>query len=273
MGWRYPKSIFTVLGAFWLVIDPAIGLTGKSINLKYWQLLLFSAMAGILWMIIDGYYISGFFRKSIQIMSNGFDTKIIVEFADMFCNNGWKAIAVNDFFDSIVDNKHIAERSVHGNVLKKYWGGNINDWDTQVAEQLKTIDSTTVSRASGKQQRYDIGSTAAVTTGGNKFLFVALTHTDINTLQTKADSSDLNKALRGLLTKARSVCANEPINIPLMGSGLARTGIKSNILVDLILTAVFEETKFNKISDEIRIVLPTVKMSEINLISIKQNWS
>ena len=58
-----------------------------------------------------------------------------------------------------------------------------------------------------------------------------------------------------------------------MGSGLSRVGIKNNILVDLILTAIFEETKNNKVTSEIRIVLPKEKASEINLGSLQKEWS
>ena len=50
-------------------------------------------------------------------------------------------------------------------------------------------------------------------------------------------------------------------------------GIKNNILVDLILAAIFEETKNNKVTSEIRIVLPKEKSSEINLASLQKDWS
>lgn len=271
--WRYPSSFFAVFGAFWLIVEPIIGLTGISINLKYWQLVLLSAVVGVIWLIIDGYYISGFLRKSIEIKSNSFDTVITVAFADLFSFDGWKAIAVNDFFDSKVDGLHVSSKSLHGTTLVKYWGGNIDEWDSQVQIQLIECSSENVARRSGKKQRYDIGSTVAINKDGNKLLFVALTHTDIQTLQTKANISDLNRAVRGLLAKARSICAKDPLNIPLMGSGLARVGIKGSILVHLILAAIIEETKINKITDNIRVVLPIEKMSEINLVALKQEWS
>ena len=72
---------------------------------------------------------------------------------------------------------------------------------------------------------------------------------------------------------ARSVCADEPLNIPLMGSGLSRVGIKGNILIHLILTAIIEETKINKVTSEIRIVLPEDKASEICLNTLQKDWS
>ena len=102
---------------------------------------------------------------------------------------------------------------------------------------------------------------------------MALSFTDVSNLETKATSSDLLKAVSRLLRKARSVCANEPLNIPLMGSGLSRIGIKNNILIHLILTAIFEETKINKVTSEIRIILPKDKASDICLNALKKDWS
>jgi hypothetical protein len=138
---------------------------------------------------------------------------------------------------------------------------------------MTNVSNETVQRASGKTSRYDIGTTAAVSKGSDNFLCVVLTKTDTSTLEVKASASDLLKAVHGLLTKARSECSNQPLNIPLIGSGLGRVGIKPNILVDLILVAVFEETKLNKITNEIRIILPIERISDISLDAIKKDWS
>lgn len=272
-AWYYPRSALATLGLFWLVIEPIIGLTGESIDLTYWQLFGWSAGLGVIWLVVDGLWGSGFLKQGIEITSNGFDTTIAIKFGDIFREDGWIAIAVNDFFDSIVDDHVVSSRSLHGRLLQKYWAGNTDDWNQQVEEQLSDISCVPEERNMGNQCRYAIGTTVAVKKDGNKFLCVALSSTDIANQETKASSSDLHQAVRGLLRKARSVCADEPLSIPLMGSGLSRIGIKNNILVDLILTAIFEETKKNKVTSEIRIVLPNEKESEINLASLKNDWS
>lgn len=272
-AWRYPGAAFAALGLIWLLLEPVIGLTGSTIELTYWQLIGAAAILGAVWIVIDGFWVSGFLKPEIRITSSGFDTKIIVKFGDIFEEEGWKAIAVNDFFDSVVDDNLVSARSLHGMMLNRYWAGTIPDWDRQVAEQLSNANGITETRNVGKQDRYGIGTTAAIRNDRNRFLCVALTHTDTATHEVKANSSDLLQAIHGLLLKARSVCSGDPISIPLLGSGLARIGIKSNILVDLILTAIFEETKANKVTDEIRIVLPKQRASEINLATIKQDWN
>lgn len=270
---NYLYIFFTSLGIVWMLFEAYMSFTKETAIVTYWQYISISLVVGLLWVLFDGFIKTGYLRQTITIKSNGFDTNVIVKFGDLFKEDGWKAIAVNDFFDSKVDEKHIASNTLHGYTLKTYWGGNTQDWDEQVTLDLLSISSENIERLSGKNQLYPIGSTASVSKDSMKVLFVALSHTDINSLETNADTVDLNLAIRGLLSKARSVCANEPLNIPLMGSGLSRVGIKNNILVDLILTAIFEETKQRKITNEIRIILPYQKINEINLQHIQKDWS
>jgi hypothetical protein len=270
---NYIYAFFASLGLVWMVFEAYMSFTGKTSVVTYWQYISISLVFGLIWVFIDGCFKAGYLRQTITIQSNGFDTKVVVKFGDIFKQDGWKAIAVNDFFDSKVDEKHIASKTLHGHTLNTYWGANINDWDNQITSELSRISGKMVERTSGNSIQYPIGTTASISKDGVKMLFVALTHTDIDNLLTTADTVDLNRAIRGLLQKARIACANEPLNIPLMGSGLSRIGIKNNILVDLILTAIFEETKQSKITNEIRIILPSEKINEISLHHIQKDWS
>ena len=68
------------------------------------------------------------------------------------------------------------------------------------------------------------------------------------------------------------MCAGAALNIPLLGSGLSRTGIKLNILVDLIMMVIFEESKKAKVTEEIRIILPKNKTKEIDLNTLQKDW-
>ena len=270
--WHYPPLILQSLGLIYGIMEPYITLTGKKINMSYGQYWKYSIVLGTVWFLVDGFFRSGFLKRSIEIRSNGFDTKIVIKFGDIFKQDGWKSIAVNDLFDSIVDDHYVSSNSMHGMLLQKYWAGNIDDWNKQIDNQLVNEPYSAVVSMGGRQKRFEIGTTASIRKDGEKILCVALSNTDIATHETKANATNLHKAVRGLLSKARSVCANYPLNIPLVGSGLSRVGVKSNILVDLILTAIFEETKINKVTNEIRIILPTEKSSEINLATLKKDW-
>jgi len=245
----------------------------ESINCSFWQLLFIALILAVIWFLVNGYYIDGFLKQTIVLSSNAFDTKIVIKFGDLFSQDGWKAIPVNEFFDSIVDGRHVSSKSLHGILINKYWNGETEDWDQQVKNSLSGSNLIEdVPRNSGNTQKYAIGSTAVVRKNNNCFFCVALTKTNTNTLQASATPSELHQSLIGLLVKAREFCSGSPLNIPLFGSGLARTNIRPNIIVNLILLAIFEESKKEKITDEIRIIIPKSKKKDVDLSTIYKNW-
>ena len=271
------QSLLAAFGAVWLVLEAYYSLvnTFPDNRIGFSRLLVISLVLGVAWFILDGLFFAGYLKQSIEIRSNAFDTSIQIVFADLFSQNGFKAVSVNEFFDSTVDGDHVSGNSLHGIMLKRYWGRNISDWDKQIAEELKSIepDKVIADRPTpGKPNRYLLGTTVKVSTSGQDFLCVAIASTDTETLQASASSDDLRRALQGLLYKARIVCSGDALNIPLLGSGLARTGIKPNIIVDLILLTIFEESKKQKITNDIRIVLSKNMRKRIDLTTIQRDW-
>ncbi|WP_412050266.1 macro domain-containing protein [Hoeflea sp. Naph1] len=267
------RSILIAMGLLWLPIEAFEGLSNSDVNIPYGCFVALSVVVGIGFYFLDGHYLTGFLKKRIEIKSHGFDTKIFIEFADLFAQEGWKAVGVNDFFDSNVDEDLVSSKSLHGHVIKTYWPNERQDWQKQINASLKNERPTKENRPKGNDRRFPIGTTGCATVGNNKFLFVALGRTDASNNVTTASAETLICAIRGMLTKARAVCSYEPLSIPLMGSGLARIGIKASVLVDLILAAVLEETKQAKVTGRITIILPKDKEEEINLQSYARNWN
>lgn len=268
------QSLLGGIGLVWLFLEAYYGLTPSDTEkIGFFPFLAVGVLAGVLWFLIDGFFVAGFLRRSITLTSNAIDTTIAVKFGDLFAQDGCTAISVNEFFDSAVDEKHVASGSLHGTMLVRFWPGNTDDWDDQVSHDLRDGVFQDADRsAPGKSRRYSIGTTAFVSKGGNDFLCVALTRTCTQSLEASATSNDLHCAMHGLLSKARTVCSGRPLNIPLLGSGLARTGIKVNIIVDMILLAIFEESRLRKITGTIRIVLPKNLRDRIDLTTIQKDW-
>ena len=221
------RSILISMGALWLPIEAFEGLSNSDAKLSYYCFILLSIVIGISLFFIDGYYLSGFLKNRTEIKSSGFDTKVAIVFDDLFAQDGWKAIGVNDFFDSIVDDVLVSSKSLHGIVINEFWKDNRDEWQQQVNSFLKNIPVEKIRRTKGNHKRYPIGTTATAISGNQKLLFVALGNTDVSNNVTSANAESLICAVRGLLRKAREVCSNEHLFIPLMGSGLGRVGIQS----------------------------------------------
>ena len=260
------------MGALWLPIEAYVGLSITDLLIPFWAFLLASVVIGTGLFFVDGHFATGFLKREIIISSNSFDPTVVVKFGDLFKQNGWKAVAVNNFFDSIVDDDLVSQSSLHGQVITEFWFGNSTKWQNQVNEDLKTLKFEEVGRLKSNTKKFPVGTTAKASSKEHNFLFVALSETNINNNVAYATAESLMRAVRGLLAKARSVCSNQPLNIPLMGSGLSRVGIKNAILVDLILTAIFEETKQSKVTSSIIIILPKEKRRDINLGAISRDW-
>jgi Thoeris protein ThsA, Macro domain len=272
---QFVQSLIGGLGLIWLFFEPYYTYNPDKEKISLLLLAGIGAIVGLAWFLIDGYCFGGFLLHSIKIKSNAIDTSITVKFGDLFTEEGYKAISVNEYFDSAVDENHVSSATLHGIMLKKFWGGNTRDWDEQVCSQLSdnTIMETVTRRTPpAKQNRYKLGTTALVTVENHKFLCVALSKTDLDNLEASANTTDLYESICGLLRKARTVCAGAPLNIPLMGNGLSRTGIKPSIIVNLIMLAIVEESKKKKVTSEIRIVLHKSMKKDIELSTIYDNW-
>ncbi|MEM7217742.1 MAG: macro domain-containing protein [Pseudomonadota bacterium] len=259
--------------AIWLPLESYEGITNSDLPISFNAFVFVVLAVGVLFFFIDGHLISGFLKKEVTIESNSFNTRVTIRFGDIFVQDGWKAIGVNDFFDGVVDDDLVSSNSLHGQTINRYWSNDSAAWQEKVERSLEGKDCKKTSRKKGNEYRYPIGTTAHAEVAGNRFLFFALAKTNKTTNVVQSSSDMLIVAIRAMLKHARVVCSNEPLSIPLVGSGLGRVGIKNVILVDLILAAIFEESQVSKVTESISIVLPEHMSSVINLGAIARDWS
>lgn len=269
------RSILGSFAAIFLPIEAFEVLDLGNISLSLPEFIAIVLVPGILVFLVDGSWVSGFLKSEVEIPNSVNDTKIRVKFGDLFEEGGWKAISVNDFFDSRVDEDLVSSRSLHGYVLNTYWADNRTDWTKQVASSLNGLTAKSENRSKGKgnKNRYPIGTTARAISGEQKFLFVSLGETDLSNNETSANAEMLICAVRGMVAEARAACSMEPLTIPLMGTGLARIDTKESVILDLIITAVLEESRNGRVTEEIIIVLPTRLKKKINLKNSLRNWN
>jgi hypothetical protein len=265
--------LLAAFGAIFLPLEAYEVLNNGDISMPLWVFLLVAIVPGFVVFLVDGFFIGGYLKREVVIPIPSSDTKLILKFGDLFEEQGWKAIGVNDFFDSIVDEDLVSSKSLHGYVLNTHWNGNRDDWQKQVAVSLRGKSPNKEARSKGNKLRYPVGTTARASANDLNFLFVALGETNLANNITSANAEMLIHAVRGMVAEARAACSMEPLVIPLMGSGLARVGIKNSVLVDLIVTAILEESRIGRVTGEIKIILPKDKTNHINLKNHVRNWS
>lgn len=207
----------------------------------------------------------------IEIKIPHTDTVLEVMFGDLFAQPGFRAIAVNEFFDSELG-KVVAEESLHGIFLIKCCGRHREAFDKQVEVELADVSFETANREIGKKRRYPIGSAALLTLDTDRYIAFALTATDLATLKAHADVHMLWQALRGLWEKTRIETGGQPLNVPLIGSGLAGLGLPTRDILNLIILSAIAETKQKQITRRIRIVLWKDRYDDVDLRDVKKFW-
>ena len=267
-------SVLAGFGVLFLFIESYEVITNKEVNLNFAVFLALSIACGILYFILDGKVLTGFLKKQIELPSHLFSGETVtVKFGNFFDEVGWKSVAVNDFFDDLIDDVVISKSSIHGQVVSEFWANDVTDLRSQLDLSLQRYKPRNSPRSVGKSLRYPVGSTAVLKRRGESFIFFALGHTDIRSNETSATVSTLVEAVRGLLKTARTVCSGQPLVLPLVGSGLARVGIPEQAIAQIILTALLEESRDAKITSDICLVLPISCVGNISLNQILQQWT
>jgi Thoeris protein ThsA, Macro domain len=209
--------------------------------------------------------------RSISIKVNTSDTTLNIYYGDVFKQSGFSAIPVNEYFDSELGDP-VSENSVHGMLIKQFFGGYQESFDKMVSADLEETAFTLVERHGGKPNKYPIGTTAKIEANGHDFLLFALSHTNIETFKASADLPMMVQALHGLFERARISTGGEKLNIPLVGSGLSGIGLPATQILQLIVLTIIDETKKQQICKQIDLVLHESKYKEIDLETIGRQW-
>jgi len=97
--------------------------------------------------------------------------KAEVLFGDLFSFKENIVIPVNEYFDTIVDDKIISSKTVHGIFVKNYFGGNEAELKKQISNGLNGVDHVEVNsgRSVGNKKRYPLGTVCQVTKADKVF--------------------------------------------------------------------------------------------------------
>lgn len=266
---RHPRRFLLSVGfgyaTLWTVLEPIFSIA----NLKTTGYNCPYLIGYILTSIVIGIIVV-YPKRKVQFDLNNTNTKVEIEFGDLFATDGHKVISVSEFFDSKIG-KPVSPRSLHGIFIERVLGGHTNIFDDAVNSQLfgKHIDK--VQRTDGKTLKYEIGSTITIEHNQSIYFLFALTRTD-NDCNANSTPALMLRALDGLWDKVRIEGNGKDINLPLIGNGLSRIGLPQSQLLQLTLISLLKAAKERDLCSTIRIVLTPDVFDKIDLEIIKNNW-
>lgn len=208
--------------------------------------------------------------KSIQLLVNN-SFPLQIEDGDLFAKKGVVIIPVNDYFDTIVDNRIIAVDTIHGKFIEKFFRGRISELDDKIDTALKSQAPTDMpNRAEGKKKRYPLGTCAVLDEGENTYILAALTLFDENN-HAFIPLSEYGAIIQKIIVKASITANSRPVYMPLLGSG--QGGIQKS--AQRILSYIISQIEFClnvSIPKGLHIVIYDLNKKGINLDNIKSVW-
>lgn len=204
-------------------------------------------------------------KKSITLSIRGIH--VIVKQGDLFKSDGWKLIPFNERYDTQVDDIVISKNSLNGIFIEKYVG--VENLE-ELQQAISSIDdeSRTLFKRFMKDEHwiYPLGRIKIY----KDYMLLAFTHFNAQNeaLTTRAK---YEQCLRVMWQEISRTYANNPIALPLLGSGITRFedwAEKSNmeLLKCILYTLRMSGVHINQ---PITILLTEKVVQEINLYELK----
>jgi hypothetical protein len=252
------------------VISTALSVTVLFVDIPApWKLTGLGVFITLLALVYLGVWFWANNLNSVDIDVEG--SNVTIKVGDIFEQPGLKAIAFNEYFDTLVDNKIIGEASVNGIFIREKLDIPVTELDqyiSQYAFDATELSTPNISRLLGKKDRYQIGTVCLY----KDYLLTAFAKFDANN---KAHLT-MPEYLEFLITfwdKVNNVYAQKSVSTTIFGSGITRIkGHKhisdEDLLKIMLWTFRISEMRF-KYPAKLTIIVHKDKIAKINLWDIK----
>lgn len=198
-------------------------------------------------------------------------SNVNIKCGDLFSEDGLKTIAFNEYFDTIVDDKIISNKSLNGFFIKKYFSGKIQELDNFIVEksdELDVINNQVNRRLGGKTVKFKLSTIFVY----DEFILTAFSKFDEHNKAT-ITMPEYIEFLINFWDRVNRVYAQKSVSVPVFGSGITRIKEHKNIsdedlLKIMLWTFKLSEMKF-KHPAKLTIVIHKDKIGQINLFNIK----
>jgi hypothetical protein len=205
-------------------------------------------------------------KVRLKINNSVVDIKI----GDIFKENDFKVIAFNEYFDTLVDNKVISDRTLNGIYINKLVDdldalNKSIDSDEHCNEKIIEINDN---RKCGKKKKYRLGTIFQ----HNDYLLTAFSKFD-NDNRAYLYMSDYINFLLNFWNEVDIIYAGRSISIPLLGSGITRfkeyNMISEQELLELLIWSFkVSRIKFTYPSQVVIVIHESIK-DKINFFKLK----
>ena len=269
----FNKKLLEKTFSFLLLEGSILGILSIFFNdfiLKYniWFMLGYVLIL-IIYHIIMYLYANYLKNISLKIKTSTFEIKT----GDIFEQNKLKVINFNEYFDTVVDNRLIAENSLNGKFIKEKVA-DVTGLDEIIKQSLANTNSLVNNdRKNGKKEKYELGT---VVEYNQEYLLTALTKFDDDN-RANLELKDYLIFLMNFWNNLDKIYANRSVAITLFGSSSITRFNDANDITDqdlveiIIWTFKVSKIKF-KYPTTISLILSEDLINRINLYEIKERY-
>lgn len=201
-------------------------------------------------------------------------TTVVIKSGDIFKEDGLKAIAFNEYFDTRVDDKIIAKKSLNGQFILNH----IDDVDKlnsdiESDDDLKnSIIGKGVKRKQGKTTKYKLGSSILI---DDEYILTAFSRFNKNN-QAELTIQEYVNFLLTFWNEINRLYAQRSVTVPVFGSGITRfkNGFE-DIDINELLRIMIWTFKISKIKfaypAKLTIIVHNDLLNQVNLYKLKEN--
>jgi hypothetical protein len=229
-----------VFGGIWIFLEPVALIFPRLID-RNWGLFIAVVVISVLACLWRARPRN---RLSFDLPPTGIS--INIEVGDVLDQSGNVVIGSNDVFDTTLEEEIINEASVQGQLLKRIWGGDVEDLDRQISQSLKGVDAALdPEKVFGKRYRYGLGTVPVVKSQNTRYFLPAIaTMSALRPPHTSATIAGVQAALTEAWQTVGQAGQREPVHAPIIGSHLARLNLSHTWLVQMmVLSFVAVATK------------------------------
>lgn len=173
--------------------------------------------------------------------------RLKIEQGDLFDKKGIIVIPVNEYFDTHVGDGIISPTSVHGKWIKQFYEDKIFDLDDIIRQKLSVCTPIgNTRRGIAKAEKYELGTCIDIAEGNSTYVLVALTHFN-NANHAYLERRDYPVVFDKLMSHLQDMQIEEPIYMPLIGTGLSRLGRSPQRILNFLVDTIdfkYSELKF-----------------------------
>lgn len=182
-------------------------------------------------------------------------------------------IPANTTYDTIVGDGVVSPGSVHGRWINKFCaaGHTVNEIDEMIRNDfsVRNVNPCCIQdvneKPKGKREMYPMGTVAVVNDDQTHYYLLALSHFDQN-LNAHCSKEELLGVITSLIDFYDKNGQGLPIYIPLMGSGISRTGVSPDESLQIISDLL--KLNRNKVHGEANVVVYSKMKNQVSIFDL-----